>query len=970
MEEQNVVVGKNISVKVEEFLPDLILVSFKNGKKLYQGILLDATNRSIPCGDLNFNNKSQPEEYDSSFDKLYTIKQRYTYFHTSGDSFGDPEKRPLSKKVKNSRMTVRLRPRQVLCSNCQSICNENSEKVITSKQSKCTSVSKNNPQKQSNNNNSSTSNNNINKELRSSRETRQSVNMVNSSSCNMLGSHSNSQVYSSPVLVPRLIKLKPSDIESATSVKQEQASSSENEGKPDDVRLPKLKLISGLSPKKTKGKFLKMTISAGNTIENGDNKKGGIRTRSHGSLEDKVTNSDLTNNKTSNTNVVHYKSSLDDEMFEIEDVTTSGNVNRPPPDFVDNNVQTSIGDSVTNGTKSFEYSSLPLALPRLTILPLPSKSVESCDMKQKSDKTEKTKNGKKKRSVECDNEGWEEIFNNDNKRIKSLEDEASCPSSSSENCDSNVDLDKPKQTPILKISFGPGKGTVLKIPAKSTVSENDSTESEDQVESSKSNTVTKAAKKALKKARREAQKKKASAGNSVFFNKTKLTFAGKSPIKLGGLSPARIGGFSPGRFGGASPGRFGGASPSRFGGASPSRFGGASPGRFSGASPGRFSGASPGRFGNTSPGRFGNVSPARFQGMMSPRSNVDFLRTQSKKHKHKVKHKKRHKDERKHKSDENSEPNNSLPEPFEIKEESEPLSEKTNLDSSVEKIEDLYKNKQTDSPDPSNNDDSPPYCSPPNQSALQNPKHKLSISIKRVNNASYVACDPHNQSGKLDDSCSTNFNFISHTQDSHHEHSKTNSFLEYDSCSNKTIYEENNFNYLNITSEPEIGSNLDQTLDDTNLRVPNFPWIPNNLSEEDEDTALLWMKLTWHDVDSIEASEGYLRVGDVVWGKIDDFPWWPAKIIRLKESNGTCKNHQAQVCWYGTSSSSLLLTEDLQPFLKKYNVRYRKEEGGPYQDAVREASLEADQILKDAEQHLNICESPITASPREVDVVS
>ncbi|RXG55965.1 PWWP domain-containing protein 2A [Armadillidium vulgare] len=909
MEEQNVVVGKNISVKVEEFLPDLILVSFKNGKKLYQGILLDATNRSIPCGDLNFNNKSQPEEYDSSFDKLYTIKQRYTYFHTSGDSFGDPEKRPLSKKVKNSRMTVRLRPRQVLCSNCQSICNENSEKVITSKQSKCTSVSKNNPQKQSNNNNSSTSNNNINKELRSSRETRQSVNMVNSSSCNMLGSHSNSQVYSSPVLVPRLIKLKPSDIESATSVKQEQASSSENEGKPDDVRLPKLKLISGLSPKKTKGKFLKMTISASNTIENGDNKKGGIRTRSHGSLEDKVTNSDLTNNKPSNTNVVHYKSSLDDEMYEIEDVTTSGNVNRPPPDFVDNDVQTSIGDS------------------------------NHVIMKQKSDKTEKTKNGKKKRSVECDNEGWKEIFNNDNKRIKSLEDEASCPSSSSENCDSNVDLDKPKQTPILKISFGPGKGTVLKIPAKSTVSENDSTESEDQVESSKSNTVTKAAKKALKKARREAQKKKASAGNSVFFNKTKLTFAGKSPIKLGGLSPARIGGFSPGRFGGASPGRFGGASPSRFGGASPSRFGGASPGRFSGASPGRFSGASPGRFGNTSPGRFGNVSPARFQGMMSPRSNVDFLRTQSKKHKHKVKHKKRHKDERKHKSDENSEPNNSLPEPFEIKEESEPLSEKTNLDSSVEKIEDLYKNKQTDSPDPSNNDDSPPYAH------LQT------------------------KSGKLDDSCSTNFNFISHTQDSHHEHSKTNSFLEYDSCSNKTIYEENNFNYLNITSEPEIGSNLDQTLDDTNLRVPNFPWIPNNLSEEDEDTALLWMKLTWHDVDSIEASEGYLRVGDVVWGKIDDFPWWPAKIIRLKESNGTCKNHQAQVCWYGTSSSSLLLTEDLQPFLKKYNVSTGKGRG-PYQDAVREASLEADQILKDAEQHLNICESPITASPREVDVVS
>jgi hypothetical protein len=86
--------------------------------------------------------KPDPEE-----DKLFSLGQRFTYFQEKPPASKNvenvnPQPFHLRRKIrpparyKNSRMTVRLRPRQVLCSKCRSICNENSENVDLSRKRK------------------------------------------------------------------------------------------------------------------------------------------------------------------------------------------------------------------------------------------------------------------------------------------------------------------------------------------------------------------------------------------------------------------------------------------------------------------------------------------------------------------------------------------------------------------------------------------------------------------------------------------------------------------------------------------------------------------------------------------------------------------------------------------------------------------------------------------------------------------
>lgn len=73
-----------------------------------------------------------PEISESATDKLYSVSQRFSYqdaapTSTRGGNTGRGRGAPRQK------MTVRLRPRKVLCSNCQGICNENSENVDVSR---------------------------------------------------------------------------------------------------------------------------------------------------------------------------------------------------------------------------------------------------------------------------------------------------------------------------------------------------------------------------------------------------------------------------------------------------------------------------------------------------------------------------------------------------------------------------------------------------------------------------------------------------------------------------------------------------------------------------------------------------------------------------------------------------------------------------------------------------------------------
>lgn len=62
-------------------------------------------------------------------DILYSVNQRFAYTEPGAATAGKPKNVRIPSKYKNNKMTVRLRPRQVLCSKCKGICNENSENV-------------------------------------------------------------------------------------------------------------------------------------------------------------------------------------------------------------------------------------------------------------------------------------------------------------------------------------------------------------------------------------------------------------------------------------------------------------------------------------------------------------------------------------------------------------------------------------------------------------------------------------------------------------------------------------------------------------------------------------------------------------------------------------------------------------------------------------------------------------------------
>lgn len=61
-----------------------------------------------------------------------------------------------------------------------------------------------------------------------------------------------------------------------------------------------------------------------------------------------------------------------------------------------------------------------------------------------------------------------------------------------------------------------------------------------------------------------------------------------------------------------------------------------------------------------------------------------------------------------------------------------------------------------------------------------------------------------------------------------------------------------------------------------------------------------------------------LRVspGDVVWGKVVGFPWWPGKVLSVTPTS------KAHVAWYASTTSSLMPCDSLSPFLEDFKVSY------------------------------------------------
>nr|XP_053652427.1 uncharacterized protein LOC128702280 [Cherax quadricarinatus]XP_053652436.1 uncharacterized protein LOC128702280 [Cherax quadricarinatus] len=1033
--------GQKLVVTVEDAQLDLLLVSYEHGTQVFQGVLLDSTKRRLPCGIYPPGGEFPPKPptdatpVSENDDKLFSVKQRHTYFQQD-TAIVDPNSKAkkgvqlrksisLTQRFKNSRMTVRLRPRQVLCSKCQSICNEKSENVSGAKGQRATEPPT--AAKPVTETRGST---------RSSRD-RNSQEQHNSgtSSQHRRGERSPQK---NVRLVPKLVKLKPSEIEAATnkgvsclrkgsqtrstrsdsdscdsevSVGSNTSYSVSGNNSASDGKVPKLKLSTSLcaaesAETKRKGRIPKMTISTFNLAlqssegskENWESDSSEIRNQGIPKMilsTSGIVSEPVSDKKDKDSGKNRKQSDSSEAQVDAKELRLrSGNVHKltiTATGFQD--FGESLGDRVS-------------PIPKLTILPLIPK--KECQEEKISSDVKHHKIGKgfledtptekmslrKKRSLGSMEDLWDEsVFDETAKKHKREEAEEGKEGNDSQKLISEdkdvLEGDKPKATPVLKISFGPeGKGTVLKIPSKSTVATISTPEVDTEEEMTKKykDISAKAAKKALKKAKKEAQKK----------------------TMLGGASPAYIvGGMSP-RFGGMSPLRLGGMSPARLGGFSPARFGG------------------------TSPARFGGMSPARAAAV-----DLSTRDLPPKKHKHKVKHKKKHKDERRHKSPEESKAQVEI---NDHKENSMHLPESIDPDIPIENITpDLQWNASEGNEYPiDQSSQSALNFSQSNlnlQSAsnsgipLQPSRHKLSISIKRVSNASYVACDSSHSDGertvtptnpvchedvaekaqemafemdriRQDRSQAVPFESEEYGKDASSELLQS---YELESARTENLpslidtMEERSdrptaTTYGMETPEPSLpGSDSPGSDDACNGVVPDFPSSAPNIEGLDgQPSAALLMKLSWQEVEQCEIGEGrVMAVGDVVWGKIHGFPWWPAKVMAirvLREGSGDTKWQQAHVSWYGSSTSSLMPANTLQPFLQMFKMRYNKRKRGPYREAIKQATSEAEQtqsndfefqdreddhhLQQQQQQQHQTPENLLGASPREVDVVS
>uniref|UniRef100_UPI00358F6A83 DNA (cytosine-5)-methyltransferase 3A-like isoform X2 n=1 Tax=Myxine glutinosa TaxID=7769 RepID=UPI00358F6A83 len=107
------------------------------------------------------------------------------------------------------------------------------------------------------------------------------------------------------------------------------------------------------------------------------------------------------------------------------------------------------------------------------------------------------------------------------------------------------------------------------------------------------------------------------------------------------------------------------------------------------------------------------------------------------------------------------------------------------------------------------------------------------------------------------------------------------------------------------TTPPHI--NVDQKLirdDDLAAEKPASPEEDSSPQMDDED-------------DEKVSTDTGLGVGDLVWGKIRGFSWWPGFVVSWEET-GQCNAAEGMqwVCWYGDGKYSMVLEEKLVPFYK------------------------------------------------------
>lgn len=130
-------------------------------------------------------------------------------------------------------------------------------------------------------------------------------------------------------------------------------------------------------------------------------------------------------------------------------------------------------------------------------------------------------------------------------------------------------------------------------------------------------------------------------------------------------------------------------------------------------------------------------------------------------------------------------------------------------------------------------------------------------------------------------------------------------------------------------------------------------------SEEDKDIIKpLMMKIQTQNVDGCVLEEGReIRVGDIVWGKIQGFPWWPGRVSNItvtQRDNDVVITQVANVAWFGSNTVSHMHCSDLFPFLEDFKARYNKKKKGQYRVAIKQATSAAQRLAAESHREFSI----------------
>ncbi|XP_045735067.1 PWWP domain-containing protein 2B isoform X1 [Mirounga angustirostris] len=98
-----------------------------------------------------------------------------------------------------------------------------------------------------------------------------------------------------------------------------------------------------------------------------------------------------------------------------------------------------------------------------------------------------------------------------------------------------------------------------------------------------------------------------------------------------------------------------------------------------------------------------------------------------------------------------------------------------------------------------------------------------------------------------------------------------------------------------------------------------------------------------------------VAVGDIVWGKIHGFPWWPARVLDLslsQKEDGEPSWQEAKVSWFGSPTTSFLSTSKLSPFSEFFKLRFNRKKKGMYRKAITEAANAAEHVAPEIRELL------------------